>query len=108
MATHSSILAWGISWKEEPGRLQSMGLQRVRHVSHLANRRLVVSVWHEAHLFLALRNVNRWPVVKCLIVAQLSPASGRGKDETVSFDSCRCSVAKWCPTLRSPMDCRII
>ena len=30
MATHSSILAWDISWTEEPGRLQSMGLQRVR------------------------------------------------------------------------------
>ena len=30
MATHSSILAWKISWME-PGRLQSMGLQRVRH-----------------------------------------------------------------------------
>ena len=31
METHSSILAWKIPWKEEPGRLQSMGLQRVRH-----------------------------------------------------------------------------
>ena len=31
MATHSSILAWRIPWKEEPGRLQSKGLQRVRH-----------------------------------------------------------------------------
>ena len=31
MATHSSILAWRIPWKEEPGRLQSMGLQRVGH-----------------------------------------------------------------------------
>ena len=30
VATHSSILAWKISWMEEPGRLQSMGLQRVR------------------------------------------------------------------------------
>ena len=28
IATHSSILAWEISWTEEPGRLQSMGLQR--------------------------------------------------------------------------------
>ena len=27
MATHSSILAWKIPWMEEPGRLQSMGLQ---------------------------------------------------------------------------------
>ena len=31
MATHSSILAWKIPWAEEPGRLQSMGLQGVRH-----------------------------------------------------------------------------
>ena len=29
MATHSSMLAWKIPWTEEPGRLQSMGLQRV-------------------------------------------------------------------------------
>ena len=31
MATHSSIVAWKIPWKEEPGGLQSMGSQRVRH-----------------------------------------------------------------------------
>ena len=31
MATHSSTLAWKISWTEEPGGLQSMGLQRVGH-----------------------------------------------------------------------------
>ena len=31
MATHSLILAWRIPWTEEPGGLQSMGLQRVRH-----------------------------------------------------------------------------
>ena len=31
MATHSSILAMEISWTEKPGRLQSMGLQRVGH-----------------------------------------------------------------------------
>ena len=31
MATHSSILAWGIPWTKEPGGLQSMGSQRVRH-----------------------------------------------------------------------------
>ena len=31
MATHSSILAWEMPWTEEPGGLQSMGLQRVRH-----------------------------------------------------------------------------
>ena len=31
MATHFSILAWRIPWTEEPGGLQSMGLQRVGH-----------------------------------------------------------------------------
>ena len=31
MATHSSILVWTISWTEEPGRLQSLGLQNMGH-----------------------------------------------------------------------------
>ena len=31
MATHSSTLVWRIPWREEPGRLQSMGSQRVQH-----------------------------------------------------------------------------
>ena len=32
MTAHSSILAWEIPWTEEPGGLQSMGLQRVGHI----------------------------------------------------------------------------
>ena len=31
MATHSSILAWKTPWTEEPGRLQSIGSQRIEH-----------------------------------------------------------------------------
>ena len=31
MATHSNILAWRIPWTEEPGGIQSVGLQRVTH-----------------------------------------------------------------------------
>ena len=31
MATHSRILAWKIPWAEEPGRLESIGSQRIRH-----------------------------------------------------------------------------
>ena len=31
METHSSILPWKIPWTEEPGRLQSIGSQRIRH-----------------------------------------------------------------------------
>ena len=33
MATHSSVLAWRVTWTEEPGRLQSTGSQRVGHDS---------------------------------------------------------------------------
>ena len=35
MATHSSTLAWRIPWMEEPGKLQSMGLQRVEMTEQL-------------------------------------------------------------------------
>ena len=31
MATHSNILSWRLPWMEEPGRLQAIGSQRVRH-----------------------------------------------------------------------------
>ena len=31
MVTHSSILAWRVSWTEEPGEIQSIGSQRIRH-----------------------------------------------------------------------------
>ena len=40
MATHSSILAWRISWREEPGRLQPMGSQRAGHNQDLKALRL--------------------------------------------------------------------
>ena len=42
MATHSSILAWGNPWTEEPGGLQSTGLQRVGH--DLATKPLLPSL----------------------------------------------------------------
>ena len=38
MATHSSILAWRIPWREEPGGLQSIGLQRVGVGHNLATK----------------------------------------------------------------------
>ena len=46
MATHSSILALRIPWTEEPGGLQSMGSQRVRHdgsnLAYTGNQRLLL------------------------------------------------------------------
>ena len=64
MTTHSSILAWRIPWTEEPGRLQSMGSQRVEHdrtiITHSLVHRyryiynsIIFSKWEE-HLFLAI------------------------------------------------------
>ena len=46
MATHSSILAWKIPWTEEPGGLQSTGLQRVKHdlVSEHAHKVVIYTV----------------------------------------------------------------
>ena len=43
MATHSSTLAWKIPWMEEPGRLQSMGLQRVDTTERL---HLIFKMFH--------------------------------------------------------------
>ena len=47
MATHYSILAWRIPWAEEPGGLQSMGLQRVGHnwATHTHTHILGISHW---------------------------------------------------------------
>ena len=56
MASHSSILDWKISWAEKPGRLQSMGLQRIRHdwpIEHTHMSLLVLEheVWKERARF---------------------------------------------------------
>ena len=48
MATDSSILAWRIPWTEEPGRLQSMGLQRNDSTQHSTGTSLVVQ-WLRLH-----------------------------------------------------------
>ena len=50
MATHSSILAWEVPWIEEPGRLQSMGLQKAEHNSvteHALTQNKPILVAHE-------------------------------------------------------------
>ena len=44
MATHSSSLAWRIPWMEEPGGLQSVGSQRVRH--DLATKQQWTQLFH--------------------------------------------------------------
>ena len=58
MAIHSSTLAWRIPWTEEPGRLQSMGSQRVRHNW---------SDWAHTHRLFATRMSFRWSVCSNLL-----------------------------------------
>ena len=43
MATHCSLLAWRTPWAEEPGRLQSMGSQRIRHDREAKHRAQIVN-----------------------------------------------------------------
>ena len=56
MATHSSILPWEILWTEEPGGLQSMGLQRVRHD-------LETKQWQQEHDETILYVMLWWPLL---------------------------------------------
>ena len=62
MATHSSILAWGIPWTEEPGGLQFVGLQRVGHdlmINHLVLIIDSFNVHREEKVVLAITGINK-------------------------------------------------
>ena len=81
MATHSSTLAWRIPWREEPGRLQSMGSQRVGHnwltslsrfiltefweILHIVCTNPLIFSWYMAYFFILL-NVF-WGGVFCFL-----------------------------------------
>ena len=54
MATHSSIVAWRIPWTEEPGRLQSMGLQSQTQLNQLSTSTMVVFITHTFLLHILL------------------------------------------------------
>ena len=60
MATHSTILAWRIPWTEEPGRLQFIGSQKVRHNwNDLVCMHAHTQICHVT-IFLELKNVCTW------------------------------------------------
>ena len=128
MAPHSSILAWKTLWIEEPGRLQSMGSQRLRHnwMTSLSFFQCSVKQIHPAvHLccmcfiyeyYISIKSLG---VCKCVCV--YTPSEGCCNislyDTFALFslpDKCVyththtlycCLVAKSCPTLCDPMDC---
>ena len=76
MAPHSIILAWRIPWTEEPGRLQSMGLQRVRHSgSNLAHtHELSWSQLQPPFLGEVLNSYSLVCSVRCMCVCALCAA----------------------------------
>ena len=92
MATHSSMFSWRIPWTEEPGRLQSIGLQRV--------------LAHGMHFFKLEFCLDMCPGVRL----QHHPATlffffnFLRKLHTACHSYC-CSVAQSCLTLCDPMDC---
>ena len=70
MATHSSILAWKIPWMEKPGRLQSMGSQRVGHER-------VTSLSHKINYGPKLKILSfSWSTVCSLTTTEINRASG--------------------------------
>ena len=73
MATHSSILAWRITWTEEPGRLQCIGLDRVGYAwSDLAHTHILWNDhhdWSSAHLSLYKAiTTYYWPYSLCCVL----------------------------------------
>ena len=78
-ATHSSILAWEVPWAEEPGGLQSMGLQKVGHdgatKQKLEYKLFSARIWNTA--FKALQGLPTFqaPGAICLLFADFTPAN---------------------------------
>ena len=52
MATHSSILPWKVSWTEDPGELQSMGLQRIRHNWTTDHTHIHTELWNMTNVYI--------------------------------------------------------
>ena len=80
MATHFSILAWKIPWAVEPGRLQSMGLQRVGHD------------WATEHRFLTPGCSTSQTDCKCPVSRPLSAGT---HSEGGSHSLCRTQACEW-------------
>ena len=83
MAAHSNMLAWRIPWTEEPGKLQSMGSQRVGHDWETSTTIIITTT---------TKTMKHQHWILCLILFPVSLACVRAK----SYQSC--------PALCDPMD----
>ena len=109
MATHSSILAWRILWREEPGRLQFMRLQRVRH-DWDTSLSLSLLYLHIAPFFSSDISCRLQLLEKDTMLIPWSLLSSTVHGPLLGLcllaQSLRtCSVAQLCLTLCDPMDC---
>ena len=117
MAPHSSILAWKIPWTEEPGRLQSMRSQRVRHdwATSLQNKTKPV-------LLKSLKGgtvLRKWLLIHSEYVLKICQRSSSSLTHWTAkkfpkhfYYEPKCllgfsSVAQSCPTLCDLMDCSL-
>ena len=79
MATHPNILAWRISWTEEPGRLQSMGSQRAGHRAE----QLTLLLYTYIYMYtIQYTNIIDWKTIKCSkeVKNHYSVLTGKQKD----------------------------
>ena len=107
MAPHSSTLAWKISWTEEPGRLQPMGLGRIGH--DLATSLSLFSCmhwrrkWQPAPVFLSEESQGQWSLMGCRLwgctESDMTEATQQQQQHARLL-----SVSKLCLTLCDPMD----
>ena len=111
-ATHSSILAWRILWTEEPGSLQPMGSQGVRH-----NWATFMEITMIIYVWLAISQ-GLQSAFACIICSELSWQSDAELTEKqrrmrktgqkiIKIDCCCFSVTKSGWTVCNPTDCRM-
>ena len=119
MATRSSILAWKIPWTEEPGRLQSMGSQRVRQDWSTSLKELKSNERDKAvskclkyiTFWFGRSNIMYYLTMNFLLDMKVSALSllnfygmYSGFIQLIAYLHCCCSVTKACLTLQ-PMNC---
>ena len=92
MATDSSILAWEIPWREEPGKLKSIELQRVKH--NLATKQHIPQIISRHFKLTKISQLN----FHCISFICYSISTER---ISVQFSS----ITQSCPTLCGPMNC---
>ena len=76
MVIHSNVLAWRILWTEQPGELQSMGLQRAEQLTHSVlgvGKRLsggILKRWKKKKKNRSRREGPKWKAVECDLLAR--------------------------------------